>query len=78
MNSFHSKNRPDEIYHSLSANSARISNIKPGEEDISIKVIRPSMALMEHQIVVLRPLQAVDRLVQSFWRALFALNGASL
>jgi hypothetical protein len=78
MNSCHRKIRAGEIYHSLSAIRARISNIKPGEEDKSIKTIRPDMACLEHQIAVLRLLQAEDRLIQYFWRALFALIGAAL
>lgn len=78
MNSCHRKIRADEIYYSLSAIRARISNIKPGEEDKSIKTIRPDTAFLEYQIAVLRLLQAEVRMVQYFRRALFALIGAPL
>lgn len=76
MNRCERKRRASDLYGDLRSIKLKIVGIPKGEEDTRLKSIRPEMACVEHQIAILRLLQAEDRLVQYFWRAVFGVVGA--
>lgn len=78
MNRRERRNNANILYDRLTSARDRILLIDPRNEEPKLKSIRMELACLEHQLSVLRLLQAEDRLLQYFWRAVFGLIGAAV
>lgn len=78
MNRRERRKNAEILYQKFTSARERILLIDPKIEEPKLKSIRAELACLEHQLSVLRLLQAEDRLVQYLWRAVFGLIGAGV
>lgn len=78
MNRSQRRENASDLYKKLDDVRNRINLIQSSSTpDVKmVSIIRADISCLEHQLAILRLLQAEDRLFQYLWRAIFGVLGA--